>query len=150
MVAQVIKLPSVATNNFQSKPIAAPVKQFSPPTEIIQTDEVRTKKIAEQATQNIKTLHDAAKVLNEFVEKIQTNLNFSIDEGSGRSVITVTDKQTGDIIRQIPAKEVLAVANIIRESAAVNIEKVGLLLARTRINETGIKIAHTSSRNDGI
>ena len=128
MVAQVIKLPSLAANNFQSRITAESVKQFSPSTEIIQTEKVREKKVAEQAAQNVKTLQDAAKVLNDFAEKIQTSLNFSIDEGSGRSVITVTDKQTGDIIRQIPAKEVLAVANIIRESTAANVEKVGLLL----------------------
>ena len=74
-------------------------------------------------------MRDAVKDLNGFAEKIQTNLNFSVDEGSGRSVITVTDKQTGDVIRQIPAKEVLAVANLIRESTAANLEKVGFLLA---------------------
>ena len=52
-----------------------------------------------------------------------------MDEGSGRTVITVTDTQTGDLIRQIPAKEVLAVANLIREANASDAEKVGLLLA---------------------
>ncbi len=129
MVAQVIKLPSAATNNFQSRPSGTPAEVVNVPTQNVKVDRARAKEIADQAIQNIEVLRDAAKELNDFVEKIQTNLNFSVDEGSGRSVITVTDTQTGDVIRQIPAKELLAVANLIRESSAADIDKVGLLLA---------------------
>ena len=129
MVAQVIKLPSVATNNFQSVQSGNSVEAVKKSAQNVQADRAQAKERAEQADKNIKVINDAAKVLNEFVVKIQTNLSFSIDEGSGRSVITVTDNQTGDVIRQIPAKEILAVANIIREATASDIEKVGLLLA---------------------
>lgn len=129
MVAQVIKLPSAATNIFQSRPSGTPAEVVNLPAQNVKVDRARAKEIADQAVQNIEVLRDAAKELNDFVEKIQTNLNFSVDEGSGRSVITVTDTQTGDVIRQIPAKEVLAVANLIRESSAADIDKVGLLLA---------------------
>ena len=129
MVAQVIKLPSAATNIFQSRPSGTPAEVVNLPAQNVKVDRARAKEIADQAVQNIEVLRDAARKLNDFVEKIQTNLNFSVDEGSGRSVITVTDTQTGDVIRQIPAKEVLAVANLIRESSAADIDKVGLLLA---------------------
>lgn len=130
MVAQVIKLPSAATNNFQSRPPSGTLAEVvNVPAQNVKVDRARAKEIADQAIQNLEVLRVAAKELNEFVEKIQTNLNFSVDEGSGRSVITVTDTQTGDVIRQIPAKEVLAVANLIRESSAADIDKVGLLLA---------------------
>jgi flagellar protein FlaG len=131
MVAQVIKLPSVATNNFQSRPSGNPVEVVKAASQNAQLEleNVQAKKTEEQESQNTKAVRDAAKVLNEFVQKIQTNLNFSVDEDSGRSVITVTDTQTGDVIRQIPAKEVLAVANLIREATESDAQKVGLLLA---------------------
>ncbi len=136
MVAQVIKLPTVATNNFQSKltGISAENAQVNSSGSKIVAEQAQqgiqdVRKVAAQAQPSIQDVRNAAEVLNEFVEKIQTNLSFSIDEGSGRSVITVTDTQTGDVIRQIPAKEVLAVANLIRESTTSNIEKVGFLLA---------------------
>ena len=147
MVAQVIKLPTVATNNFQSGQSGISVESVKDPAQNVQAETTRAKKIAEQAAQNvqaettrakkiaeqaaqnIKVVNDAAKVLNEFIEKIQTNLSFSVDKGSDRLVITVTDTQTGDVIRQIPAKEILAVANLIRAATAADIEKVGLLLA---------------------
>ncbi len=129
MVAQVIKLPSVAANDFQSTQLGPIAGVVTTTANNVKVDSERAKEIAEQAAQNIDVVRNAAKELNEFTQKIQTNLSFSVDEGSGQSVITVTDTQSGDVIRQIPAKEALAVANIIRDAIAADIEKVGLLLA---------------------
>ncbi|MFK7815373.1 MAG: flagellar protein FlaG [Gammaproteobacteria bacterium] len=128
MVAQVIKLPNVATNNFQSTQPGAAADVSKTPANNTKVDTEKAKQIAEQAAQNIEVVRNAAKELNEFTEKIQTNLRFSVDEGSGQSVVTVTDTQSGEVIRQIPAKEALAVANIIREAIAADIEKAGFLL----------------------
>jgi len=124
MVAQVIKLP-LAANNYKSTQSRVATEVFKTSASDVKVDSEKAK----QAVQNIEVVRNAAKELNEFTEKIQTNLKFSVDEGSGRSVITVTDTQTGNVIRQIPAKEALAVANIIRDAIAADIEKVGLLLA---------------------
>ncbi|QMU60395.1 MAG: hypothetical protein GKR92_01255 [Gammaproteobacteria bacterium] len=129
MVAQVIKLPTVATNNFQSTQSGAAAEVIKKSASEAKVDSEKANEVAKQATQNVEAVRNAAKELNDFSEKIQTNLNFSVDEGSGRSVITVTDTQTGDVIRQIPAKEALAVANLLREASAAEIGKVGLLLA---------------------
>jgi flagellar protein FlaG len=129
MVAQVIKLPNVTATNFQSNPSNSLVGVNNTTASESRVNNEKAQQIAEQAAQNIQDVRNAVKELNEFTEKIQTNLRFSVDEGSGRSVITVTDTQTGDTIRQIPAKEALAVANIIRDAIAADIEKVGLLLA---------------------
>ena len=124
MVAQVIKLP-LAANNYKSTQSRVATEVFKTSASDVKVDSEKAK----QAVQNIEVVRNAAKELNEFTKKIQTNLKFSVDEGSGRSVITVTDTQTGNVIRQIPAKEALAVANIIRDALAEDIEKVGLLLA---------------------
>ncbi len=129
MVAQVVKLPSLATNEFKSGSAGQNVRTANASAQNIEANRAKAKESAKQAVQNIEVVRKAAKDLNDFAKSIQTNLNFSVDEGTGRSVITVTDTQTGDVIRQIPAKEVLAVANLIRETTASEAEKVGLLLA---------------------
>ena len=129
MVAQVIKLPSAATNNFQSNPTAVVRENVSSVSQQQQAERAKAKEITEQVSKNLDVVRNAVQDLNDFAQEIQTNLKFSVDEGSGRSVITVTDKQTGDVIRQIPAKEVLAVANLLREATSSDIEKVGILLA---------------------
>jgi flagellar protein FlaG len=47
--------------------------------------------------------------LSDYVQNLQRNLEFSVDEVTGCTVVTVVDAQTDEVIRQIPAKEVLAV-----------------------------------------
>ena len=49
--------------------------------------------------------------LNSQVEKTSTSLGFQVDEVAGRNVVTVRNKETGDVVRQIPSDAVLAVAH---------------------------------------
>lgn len=130
MVAEVIKLPSTTANSFQPTRVGGSVGVINAPIKDVElNDSNQSEKLAEQATQNIEVIRKAASDLNDFAKQIQTSLKFSVDESSGRSVITVTDSQTGEVIRQIPAKEILAVANLLREFTASDVDKIGLLFA---------------------
>lgn len=55
-------------------------------------------------------LKQAAKQLETFMQSMNRYLEFRIDQDSGRTVVTVKDTTTGDVIRQIPAEEVLRLA----------------------------------------
>jgi len=56
--------------------------------------------------------------LNSFVQNIQRGIQFSVDEDSGNSVITVTDRETGDVIRMFPSEEMLAISAQLNENLA--------------------------------
>ena len=76
--------------------------------------------LREQAdTQDREVTEDAVRQAISDVEsflKVQNrDLAFSIDEDTARSVVTVIDGQSGDVIRQIPSEEVLALAERIQE-----------------------------------
>jgi flagellar protein FlaG len=43
-------------------------------------------------------------------------LEFSVDEDSGRDVIKVIDKKSGDIIKQYPSEEVLSLVSKLSEA----------------------------------
>ena len=62
-----------------------------------------------------KELQDAVREINEFVQSVQRDLSFNMDEASGRTVIKVIDRDSGDTVRQIPSEEVLAIVNHIRD-----------------------------------
>jgi flagellar protein FlaG len=64
-----------------------------------------------------KAVEEVASKLQEFVNLIDKKLQFSVDETSGRHVVTVTDKLSGDVIRQIPSEEVLRLARNLSELA---------------------------------
>lgn len=130
MVAEVIKLPSATTNSIQTANANSSVKQLKLPGGGPQPEvSKQADRLAEQAAKNAEIVRQAVSEVNQFVQQIKTNLQFSVDEASGRSVITVVDSETGDVIRQIPAKEILAVANSLRELSALGADRVGIILA---------------------
>lgn len=52
-------------------------------------------------------LESMAQKLQEFLGSLNRGLEFSVHEDSGRDVIKVIDKNTGDTVRQYPSEEVL-------------------------------------------
>jgi|SRR3989338_7185035 len=56
----------------------------------------------------------ALQEIKRVVEPATANsLSFSIDKGTGKTVVQVTDALTGDVIRQIPSEELLEIAKSI-------------------------------------
>jgi flagellar protein FlaG len=49
--------------------------------------------------------------LNEDMDIRSKNLSFSVDKDTDRMVVTVTDKESGKVIKQIPSEAVLKVAH---------------------------------------
>jgi len=67
--------------------------------------------------------------LNSFVQNIQRGIQFSVHEETGRSVISITDKDTGEEIRRFPSEQVLSMSAKIAETLAVPSENgLGLLV----------------------
>jgi uncharacterized FlaG/YvyC family protein len=52
----------------------------------------------------------AVSSLNDAMQAVQRDLVFNLDEDSGRVVIKVMDSNSGELIRQIPTEEVLAIS----------------------------------------
>ena len=50
---------------------------------------------------------DAVQRVQDYVQTIERDLQFSIDEDSGRTIIKVIDPETDEVVRQIPPEELL-------------------------------------------
>ena len=77
---------------------------------------------------NKEDIDRAANKVNNFVKQIDRNLEFSVDEASGRVIITVREPETGKIVRQIPPEELLVIAKLVSENFANSVPS-GILLA---------------------
>ncbi|MBT3203616.1 MAG: flagellar protein FlaG [Gammaproteobacteria bacterium] len=53
-------------------------------------------------------MESTANRLNEIAQDIRRDLEFKVDDNSGDMVITVLDRETNEVIRQIPQEHVLA------------------------------------------
>ncbi len=60
-------------------------------------------------------LREAVDRLNEHARRQGRNLSFSMDEKVNRTVITVKNAQTGEVVRQIPDETLLKVAHSIED-----------------------------------
>jgi flagellar protein FlaG len=61
----------------------------------------------------------AVRRLEQFARDAQRDLQFQIDDATGITVITVRDAATKEVVRQIPAEEVLAVSRLFAESGTL-------------------------------
>lgn len=56
--------------------------------------------------------------MNEFISNINRGVAFKVDEDSGRDIVTIYETTTGDVIRQIPDKEMLETLNRLADYSA--------------------------------
>ncbi len=90
----------------------------------------RSEKVAQEvAKPTVSDVKQAAKQVNDFVKQLDRNLEFSVDESSGRVIITVREPETGKIVRQIPPEELLVIAKLVSENFASASVPTGILLA---------------------
>jgi len=61
----------------------------------------------------------AVERLNELSSGNRRNLHFRVDEQSGRTIITVINAATREVVRQIPAEEVLAIVRELEHSGSL-------------------------------
>jgi flagellar protein FlaG len=84
--------------------------------------------------QQVAPQHDAhtpAAITEETVASLQAfsrELNFSIDQNSQRTVVSVVDKKSGDLIRQIPSEEFLKIAEKLKSMQSNVKQPIGVLV----------------------
>jgi len=73
----------------------------------------RTVSMSVEETRNV------AESLGEYMNILQTSIAFSINESSDQVVVTVTNRETDEIIRQIPPEELLELREKMKELTGI-------------------------------
>ncbi|MDX5299702.1 MAG: flagellar protein FlaG, partial [Gammaproteobacteria bacterium] len=68
-----------------------------------------------QGSEKKAQVQEAVARLNDYVQSVQRDLQFELDEGSGRSVIQVVDRKTQEVVRQIPDELALKMARSLQQ-----------------------------------
>ena len=116
----------VDPNSAQSKSVALDDLTSGPQQTKDFSVSAETKK---QASNNVNAeqIEKAVSQLSEFVKTNNRQLNFSVDEGTNKQVVKVTDAESGQIIRQIPSEEVLKLSERLQDLQTELGTVVGLL-----------------------
>ena len=99
------------------------------PTAAVTTPRAQTARATPPVVESIspeelnQKLEEIVQSLNEQLAETGRNLGFSIDKAINRQVVTVTNRDTGEIVRQIPSEVVIRVAHNIEELKGVLFDK---------------------------
>ena len=72
---------------------------------------------------NPEQIHQAVRDIQRVVESMASELNFSIDQESGKTVIRVVDSATQKLIRQIPSEEVISISHALNRLAGLLVQE---------------------------
>ena len=79
---------------------------------------------AEAVVATSSDVDQAVTQMNEFIQKEQRDLQFSIDDSTGSTVVKVTDRSSGELIRQIPNQVFLDLAAHAEKDEAISLISV--------------------------
>ena len=65
---------------------------------------------AKAAAPKEKDVKEAVKDIQDFVSTVTTDLRFTVDKETGRTVVTVVDSETQQVVRQIPTEDIMKIA----------------------------------------
>ena len=97
---------------------SAPVVVENPDTPRVPVDsaKVTSRLHAEQKPQgepSAAQLQDAVDSINQAMKQANSNLEFSIDRDTKKTIVKVVEAQTGTVIKQFPSEEVIAISKAI-------------------------------------
>jgi len=80
----------------------------------VEVAKVETQEIDMELSQE--ALEKVVSQLNAYIQNTQRDVDFSIDDSTGRVVVRVVDSVSEEVIRQIPSEEMLAISRHLIES----------------------------------
>jgi flagellar protein FlaG len=109
--------PSVADNNVPAtlvqklEPIKSATNKLS---------EITSETLAQKQT----NLQQAVEQINSELTSLQSDIGFSVDFETNKNVVTVTRKDSGEVVRQIPSETVLKFAHNIEKLKGIIFDKL--------------------------
>ncbi len=93
-------------------PLSSPEASGVPRQVKVVAPPVQEKALSAQTLQAIspEQLSAAVSSVREYIEPINSNLEFSVNDETDQVIIKVVDRATKEVIRQIPSEEMIAIA----------------------------------------
>lgn len=93
--------------------IAPQTKETSakPPMPTVELDTSRPSEL--ELTFDLEVVKRAAETVSSFIETVSRDVRVAYDDTISRSVFTVVDAETSEVIRQIPSEDLVAIARFL-------------------------------------
>lgn len=104
--AEGLKPPDLAA----SSAAAGQVQKSQVTSEVSKAEKLQARNEAQR-----EELDDAVSQLNDFVQNVQRDLQFEVDNDLGQTIVKVVDQKTQEVIRQIPDEVALRLAENLQQ-----------------------------------
>jgi flagellar protein FlaG len=112
-------LKSITTDLEVQKSDSRPVVEAVEKAEIMTLEQQSSDNQESETDISAAELESAVTELNSVAQNLQRDLLFSVDEKSGGTFVKVIDKETEEIVREIPSKEVREIKARLEEVAGL-------------------------------
>lgn len=111
-MAQAPQPARLASDSAPNVVVATPSNVGANPSAKVELPQIAVPQVAEQepSPEQLKSVVDN---INRTLRQSNRNLEFSIDDTTKRNMVKVVDTETGDVIRQFPSEEALAISRSI-------------------------------------
>lgn len=113
------------TKSLQIRPIESNTIQHSDKQtyikETVESEEKQEPIIVSKITKE--ELEATVEKANQFLLGLKTQFDFKIHEGTGRTVVRLIDKQTEEVVKEIPPEKMLDVLESIWDSAGILVDR---------------------------
>lgn len=126
LTTQAAKVPGRGSGKIEASQALPPQQGVAQVTPIRSAQAPSSSQAVRQTTSSVsrEEVQAAVAQMKDFAQVMSRQLQFDVDEDSGRTVVRVLDKDSGDVIRQIPSEEVLALASRMKEMMEAESTKV--------------------------
>jgi len=111
-MAQAPQSARLASDGAPHAAVATPSNVTAQPSAALELPKAAAKPVAGQqaSTEQVKS---AVENINRALKQSNKNLEFSVDESTQKQMFKLKDSETGDVIRQYPTEEMLAISQSI-------------------------------------
>ena len=96
--------------NTKSEPKVEPSIDTTVVAKAIESSKFIPSDVAKASAPTREVVAKAAEQIQSFVKSMGRDLSFSVDQTTGYHVVRVVDPNTGELVRQLPSKELLDIA----------------------------------------
>lgn len=111
----VIKAPDLASSSSENRQAQSPRST---------TEVSKAEKLKERNESQREDLGQAVSQLNDFVQNVQRDLQFEVDNELGQTIVKVVDQKTQEVIRQIPDEVALRLAEKLQQDEPLTLFNV--------------------------
>jgi flagellar protein FlaG len=81
------------------------------------------RKVLQKETRSAEEIHKDLEMINEQLKSANSSIQFSVDDKSNEVIVRIVDRDSGEVIRQIPPESIVRLRERMKDMSGLFVEK---------------------------